>query len=597
MSDPTPECRSSSESDKGDSPTAGPSSTAVALPSLPAVPPPASTRPPSSKGSHRSPRPPSVSLSPVSEKQKQKQKPVDKASTPPPAAAAPASTPHPPEQERLELATRRWIDIGTVFPVLQDPKRYSMAVKVTILLVVSIVTLAAPFVGNAFLPAFTIMLNTLHTSKTDVNMTSTVFLLALGACPMWHAYFSERYGRRPVYIFTTIIFVISSVALARATDIGVVIGLRFLQAVGSSTAQSVGAGTLSDIFYPHQRGRAFGVYYVCPNLGPLLAPIFGGLLVQWRGWHAIAWFLALYGVAMWIMLFVLLPETSVALKARQAAARALPPPSSADPAPRSTEKWYSVLGKETWNHCVHPLHSLQYLAFPPIGLTTMYISICFSCTFAYSTNIPYEYAADPYDFSQISIGLVFIAGCLGQIMGSVTSGKLSDMVVIHAKKTMGDAYRPEVRLRVSWLGVPFCPIGLLIYGWTIETNQFWFVPLIGIFLFCIGLQLANSPIIAYYSEAVPGKSASIVAVHNLCRMFAGALVSAITPTAINNIGTGWFMTILAAMTALGALALEAVRRWGGRWREEREAREQEAEAMARAGEMGTSAEKGKGEKA
>jgi len=313
---------------------------------------------------------------------------------------------------------------------------------------------------------------------------------------------------------------------------------------------------------------------VCPNLGPLLAPIFGGLLVQWRGWHAIAWFLALYGVAMWIMLFVLLPETSVALKARQAATRALPPPSTSDPRPppRSRKAWAKLIGEETFNHCIRPLESLKYLMFPPIGLTTLYISICFSCTFAYSTNIPYEYAAAPYNFNQISIGLVFIAGCLGQILGSVTSGKLSDMVVIHAKKTMGDAYRPEVRLRVSWLGVPFCPIGLLVYGWTIETNQFWFVPLIGIFLFCIGLQLANSPIIAYYSEAVPGKSASIVAVHNLCRMFAGALVSAVVPTAIASIGTGWFMTILAALTALGALALEAVRRWGGKWREEREER-------------------------
>ncbi|EJU00842.1 MFS general substrate transporter [Dacryopinax primogenitus] len=457
-----------------------------------------------------------------------------------------------------------------------------MYIKVIILIVVSIVTLAAPFVGNAFLPAFTIMLNTLHASKTDVNMTSTVFLLALGACPMWHAYFSERYGRRPVYIFTTIIFVISSVALARATDIGVVIGLRFLQAVGSSTAQSVGAGTLSDIFYPHQRGRAFGVYYVCPNLGPLLAPIFGGLLVQWRGWHAIAWFLALYGVAMWIMLFILLPETSVALKARQAA-RTLPSPTTTPP--RSEKKWYTRLGEETFNHCLRPLQSLQYLAFPPIGLTTLYISICFSCTFAYSTNIPYEYAAAPYYFSQISIGLVFIAGCLGQIMGSVTSGKLSDMLVIRSKAQLGDAYRPEVRLKVSWLGVPFVPVGLLLYGWTIETNQFWFIPLIGIFLFCIGLQLANSPIIAYYSEAVPGKSASIVAVHNLCRMFAGALVSAVTPTAIASIGTGWFMTILAGFTALGALALEAVRRWGGRWREEREERERERE-MVQAQERG-----------
>ncbi|EJU00840.1 MFS general substrate transporter [Dacryopinax primogenitus] len=383
---------------------------------------------------------------------------------------------------------------------------------------------------------------------------------------------SERYGRRPVYVYTTIIFVVSSIGIARADTIGAVIGLRFLQAVGSSTAQSWHAlGCL----LPQPARSGFRSILHIPQPWSASSPIFGGLLVQWRGWRAIAWFLAIYGVAMWLMILVFLPETSVGLKARQAAMHILPSPTT-DSEPRR-KKWHKLLAEETFNHCLLPLQSLKYLAFPPIGLTTLYISICFSCTFAYSTDLPYEFAVPPYNFSQVSIGLVFIAGCLGGILGSLTSGKLSDMVVIRAKQKMGDAYRPEVRLRVSWLGVPFVPIELLIYGWTIQTGQFWIVPLVGIFFFALGMQLTNSPIIAYYSEAVPGKAASVVAVHNLCRMFSGVVVAAVVPSATGSIGTGWFMTILACLTAVGALALEAVRRWGGKWRKEREERERERE--------------------
>ncbi|EJU00841.1 hypothetical protein DACRYDRAFT_108894 [Dacryopinax primogenitus] len=74
-----------------------------------------------------------------------------------------------PRKAQTELASRRWIDTGTVFPILQDPKQYSMHVKIVILCVVSIITLAAPFCSNAFLPAFDIMLATMDATKTEVN--------------------------------------------------------------------------------------------------------------------------------------------------------------------------------------------------------------------------------------------------------------------------------------------------------------------------------------------------------------------------------------------------------------------------------------------
>ncbi|OJA19748.1 hypothetical protein AZE42_11228, partial [Rhizopogon vesiculosus] len=73
------------------------------------------------------------------------------------------------------------------------------------------------------------------------------------------------------------------------------IGMRILQGAGSSAIFAIGAGTLADIYEPHQRGTMMGVYYSAPLLGPSLGPIIGGALTQGLSWRAIFWFLVIWG--------------------------------------------------------------------------------------------------------------------------------------------------------------------------------------------------------------------------------------------------------------------------------------------------------------
>ncbi len=39
---------------------------------------------------------------------------------------------------------------------------------------------------------------------------------------------------------------------------------------------TIGAGTLADMYEPHERGTVLGIYYAAPLLGPSLGPIIGG---------------------------------------------------------------------------------------------------------------------------------------------------------------------------------------------------------------------------------------------------------------------------------------------------------------------------------
>ena len=74
--------------------------------------------------------------------------------------------------------------------------------------------------------------------------------------------------------------------------------------------QAVGAGTIADIWEVKERGKAMGVFYLGPLMGPFLAPIIGGALAERLGWRSTLWFLAIYGAVLLVFLFFALPEVS-----------------------------------------------------------------------------------------------------------------------------------------------------------------------------------------------------------------------------------------------------------------------------------------------
>jgi len=93
---------------------------------------------------------------------------------------------------------------------------------------------------------------------------------------------------------------------ALSKSIGVLIGMRCFQALGSSAVLSIGAATLADIYDPQERGTKMGIYYVAPLLGPSLGPILGGILTQYLSWRATFWFLFIWmGICLAMFVFLL----------------------------------------------------------------------------------------------------------------------------------------------------------------------------------------------------------------------------------------------------------------------------------------------------
>ncbi|CAE6531611.1 unnamed protein product [Rhizoctonia solani] len=462
-------------------------------------------------------------------------------------------------QPRQHALIQRPVDRWTILPNLQDPKSYRRRDKAGIVFVVALASFAGPFASNSLQPAFPELQRDWNIPDTVVALTTTLFLCATGIAPLWYAFLSERYGRRPIYLFGFLVFSLASVVCALSTNIGMLLTFRFVQAVGASCAQSVGLGIISDIYVPAERGRATGWWYLGPIAGPLLSPLVSGALITWTdAWQSTMWFNVIFGGVLELLILLFLPETSTMLKAKQAATLSNPAPDQVC----ESKQTLSQACKSLFHlFIIRPFNTVLYIRFLPVGLTVYYGSTCFACLYAISTAIPFSFEGTSTPFNSMKIALAYIPPCLGYIIGSISGGYLSDHVYRRARARDGDNFAPEARLDSAWFGVPFMPIGLLIFGWTLHTHQKCLIPLVGGFIFGIGFMLGTGTCMAYFADVIPGQSASVVACFNLCRNVAAALSAALAAPAINNIGQGWYFTIMATLVSLMSLNLLAVRRW------------------------------------
>lgn len=315
----------------------------------------------------------------------------------------------------------------------------------------------------------------LDATPVVTNLAIATYMVSMAVFPLWWSSFSEQFGRRSIYLTSFSLFIVFSVLCGVSKNIAMLIVFRILTGGASASVQTVGAGTLADIWEPRERGRAFGIFYLGPLLGPLLAPIVGGALAQKLGWRASMFFLAIYGAVILVLLFFLLPET-LARRGRDV-------PSETGGTRKLTRGLKRVL--------VDPLAVLLFLRFPPVLITVLVAALAFGALFVANVSIQQKFSEPPYSYKQLTVGLLYIPSGLGYFSASVFGGRWIDYIMVReatrANRYGQDGkliYLPEDRMRENiWLANTLYPLGLLLFGWTLQYGVIWIVPSIGSFLF------------------------------------------------------------------------------------------------------------------
>ena len=157
---------------------------------------------------------------------------------------------------------------------------------------------------------------------------------------------------------------------------------------------------------------------------------------------------------------------------------------------------------------------------------------------------------------QTNIRLLYLGNSLGYLVGSLIGGRWSDYIFVRSAAKHGGEFEAEGRFGLStWVGAIMYPLGILMYGWTVEKGLFVIIPEIGTFFFGFGMMLVFSTVTTYLIDAVPGRSSSAVAMNNLIRNILAAIGAIITKPLLEALGNGVLFSILGgiALAASGCI--------------------------------------------
>ncbi|KAF7985540.1 hypothetical protein HWV62_3783 [Athelia sp. TMB] len=467
-----------------------------------------------------------------------------------------------------------------------DPRNWSPARKWVVLVIISAASMVAGLSANIQNPANQNIEQDLHASPSEISWSLSCFILVQGNFPLLWSAISEIKGRKIVYLLSFGIFAIGSTVVAVSHSIGLLIGMRIMQAVGSSAVITIGAGTLADIFDPAERGTKFGLFYGAPLLGPSIGAILGGGLTQAFGWRAVFWFLVIIAGLNFLSFLFLFKDTfrrersstyQTVLK-RRTAERALKSHSGSQ-----LTVINAAAGVEAPPLKVIKLSLRDVNPFPPIWLILRRknnVAILFSSCllFSFSFSITYTCArtlANTYGYDPLTTGLVLLSFGIGNIVGSVLGGRWSDKKFVQLRAANDGESVPEMRLRSTTMAMWFLPPSVVGYAWVCEQH-------VNVAAVCVMLFLAGffslwiySSTLAYIVDANVGRSSTAVATNSAFRGLAAFVAAEVAIPLQDSIGDGGMYTLWAGLLLISELLILLVLWKGAKWREEVVAQETE----------------------
>jgi MFS family permease len=73
-----------------------------------------------------------------------------------------------------------------------------------------------------------------------VSLTITSYLIIQGISPLFWGSLSDTVGRRPIYIYSFLVYIVANIGLSFSPNFAILLVFRGLQAAGSASTVSIG---------------------------------------------------------------------------------------------------------------------------------------------------------------------------------------------------------------------------------------------------------------------------------------------------------------------------------------------------------------------
>jgi DHA1 family bicyclomycin/chloramphenicol resistance-like MFS transporter len=170
-------------------------------------------------------------------------------------------------------------------------------------------SMLGPFAVDMYLPAFPAIGGEFGVPPIALQQTLSVYMIAYAFMMLWHGALSDALGRRPVVLAGLAVFALGTLGCAIAGNIESLWLSRVLQGLSAGTGLVVGRAIIRDRFHGAEAQRMMSQVTLVFGLGPALAPIVGGALLNLTGWRSIFWAMFAWTVVMMALCVRVLPET------------------------------------------------------------------------------------------------------------------------------------------------------------------------------------------------------------------------------------------------------------------------------------------------
>jgi MFS family permease len=162
----------------------------------------------------------------------------------------------------------------------------------------SVVTVAFPALQRQF-----------GTGLAGTQWVSLAYLLVLTALLVPAGRWSDRAGRKLLYLYGFALFAVTSAACGLATSLAMLIALRVAQACGAALLQANSVALVVTSVPARTRRAALGVQAAAQAVGLASGPVIGGVLVGTVGWRWVFFLNVPVGLVAVVAGWYLLPRT------------------------------------------------------------------------------------------------------------------------------------------------------------------------------------------------------------------------------------------------------------------------------------------------
>lgn len=173
----------------------------------------------------------------------------------------------------------------------------------------ALVAILGPSGIDMYLASLPHMSQELDTPYTQIQLTLTVFLLAMGAGQLLFGPVVDTLGRRRPLLVGLIIFILASLWAGSSHSIGMLLAARLVQGLAAALTLVVAMSTVRDVAQGARAAKLFALLMTIEGLAPVLAPAVGGVVDAHFGWRAVMLVLAGLGLLAWLNTLLNLPET------------------------------------------------------------------------------------------------------------------------------------------------------------------------------------------------------------------------------------------------------------------------------------------------